>query len=118
MRTQRVLNLWGGVGLFPELYIKKINSLQHAQSVFKDMESQKYLRGERQEQRRWNINPLTLAYFFLLQFSEKSEVTICYQINFFHVITILLLPVKTLAGQKREYLTSVICNIQGLKVRI
>jgi len=50
--------------------------LQHVQSVFKDMESQKYLTGERLEQRRWNINPLSCCFF--LRFSENSGVTICY----------------------------------------
>lgn len=74
--------------------------MQHVQSVFKDMESQKYLRGERQDQRRWNINTVTLDCFFLLQFPKNSEVTICYQIDFFHIMTILLSPVKTLAGQE------------------
>lgn len=66
--------------------MKKINRLQRVQLVFKDMESQECLRGARQEQRRWNVNPLTLACFFVLYFSENSEVAICYQIDFFFSI--------------------------------
>lgn len=82
------------------------------------MENQKCLRWQRWEQRRWDKNPLTLACFFLLQFSENSEVTICNQVDSFHIITILLLSVKTLAGQEWEYLTPMICSIWGLEVRI
>lgn len=62
------------------------------QSVFKDMESQKCLRREKQEQRRWYKNTLPSGFFFS-QFSANSSD--CYQLIVSHIITIILLPVKT-----------------------
>lgn len=85
-------------GCFINCTLKKINKMPDLWSAFKDIESQKCLRREKQNQRRWDkITLLQVSSFYS---SLQTQVILCYQLIVFHIITFIFLPVKTLSGQE------------------